>query len=140
MTVFAENEILKITVFELSVKKVLHLKWKPTTAGLKDREYRENVLLYAACIESFKTELALIDTRNFLYTIPLETQEWINAEVFPKNIENGLSRMAIVVSPDFFAKLSVELTMSDNPNLAFQVMYFETEEAAWEWLKSHDKS
>lgn len=139
MTTFFENQYVKISIFEINRIKCLDLVWFPTTENMRDDEYRECVKKYEACVAIYQTKLTLIDTTKFFFTIPIASQNWINEEIFPKNIANGLQKQAIITSPDFFPKLSVELTLEENPNLGFDVMYFEEKNAAEIWLASFTK-
>ncbi len=50
----------------------------------------------------------LVDMRNFRYGVLPELQAWHKDEVYPKILEVGINKMAIVTSPDVFAAISTE--------------------------------
>jgi len=123
------------TVF-INEKSYFSLVWKESTVEMTDEEYKNQVLLYKDFVEQTQPFAAYINTQKFLYTIDPETQEWINTHVFPATVEAGLRRMAILISEDFFGQLSVEQTMTENPELGFSTYFFEYEQKAIEWLLS----
>ncbi len=42
--------------------------------------------------------------------------------------------MAIVVGNDFYAQLSIELTMTENPEVGFKTHFFDSVEEAKKWI------
>ncbi len=131
METYFENDLMLI---EQVVNSYLKLTWKPATETMEDKDYRNAVLTYADAVQSLNCERIYVDTRQFLFTISPKIQDWINTEIFPKNIEAGLRRMAIMTSPDFFAQLSVEQTMDDKTDAGFVALFFEDEQKALHWL------
>jgi hypothetical protein len=130
-SLFFENEFLSL---EDIAEGYILLRWKKNTERMRIEEYKTCVQKYAEAIAQLKSPLFLVDTREFLFTIPPKIQEWINEEIFPKNIEDGLRRMAILTSSDFLSQLSVEQTMHENPSLGFASHFFDSEEKALSWL------
>jgi SpoIIAA-like len=112
----------------------LELIWAETTGEMSEEEYRNHVKLYLETVCTHKPNRILVDTSYFYFHIAPQTQLWINEEIFPATIEAGLEKMAIIVSRDFISMLSVEQTMSENPNLGFSVHYFVNKEDALAWL------
>jgi len=123
------------TVF-INEKSYFSLVWKESTVEMTDEEYKNQVLLYKDFVEQTQPFAAYINTQKFLYTIDPQTQDWINTNIFPATVEAGLCRMAILISEDFFGQLSVEQTMTKNPELGFSSCFFEDEQKAIEWLLS----
>jgi hypothetical protein len=113
----------------------LYLEWKEATQHLDDHEYRHHVVLYRDLVVQHGCSCVLVNTRQFLYTIPLDTQEWINSKIFPDTVEAGLRKMAIIPSDAFYASLSVEQTMTENPEMGFTSCFFVHETDAIAWLR-----
>jgi hypothetical protein len=128
------DTIFSLSSFEHGGKACMKLVWTPESGDLTDEDYRAHVEIYLQTIQKFHFEKVLIDTTNFLYIIPPDTQDWLNQYIFPLTIEAGLKRMAILLSSDFYAQLSVELAMEENPSLGFSNKFFEDTNTALEWL------
>lgn len=130
-SLFFENEFLSLK--DMPEGYIL-LHWKKSSERMRIEEYKACVRKYAEAIEALQRPLFLVDTREFLFTISPKVQEWINQKIFPKNIEDGLRRMAILTSSDFLSQLSVEQTLHENPSLGFASHFFDSEEKALSWL------
>lgn len=133
-TVLIEDDIFTIHRHDFGHTFYLELIWKPSTADMTLENYRNHVLMYLKSIEEHNPKSYLINTQHFLFTIPIPTQDWLNEDIFPKSVDFGLRNMAIVVGNDFYAQLSIELTMTENPELGFKTHFFDSVEDAQKWI------
>ena len=78
----------------------------------------------------------LVDMRNFSYGVLPELQEWHKDHVYPKVLELGVRKMAILTSPDIFAAISAEQTFDEYKAGSLVTQYFKSEDEAMEWLMS----
>jgi hypothetical protein len=78
----------------------------------------------------------LVDMRNFLFGVLPELQAWHKDEVYPKILELGINKMAIVTSPDVFASISAEQTFDEYRGGTLETRYFKDPGEAKEWLLS----
>ena len=127
-----ESEFLEIKLDD--TKKIIINKWLPSTEKMKDEQYKADMLKFVDLVKVHKPTFHLIDSVKFLYIISVEMQEWTNNSVFPLLIENGIKKIAFLVSSEMIANLSIEQTL-DESNATFQTKYFDVEKEAMEWLK-----
>jgi hypothetical protein len=68
------------------------------------------------------------------YTIVPALQEWHNGVLFPAFAEVGVKKLAVVVSNDIFALMSIEQLIEDVADAKFITRYFDEELVARDWL------
>jgi len=108
--------------------------WKSKSEKMADEDYRNEIVKQFDFIATKKFKYVLWDTREFFFTIVPKTQQW-NNEIIVKNFHlAGVQKVAIVVTPDIFAEVSVQQTMEESSNVNFETQSFETREDAWAWL------
>ena len=111
----------------------IELVWTEQTKNMSVPEYKECVNKYLELMLTYKPAQVLIETKLFLFSISPEIQEWIIESITPKTLEAGLTRMALIITEDFFSQLSVEQTM-ENPAPNFDVRYFDSRDKALDWI------
>lgn len=109
-----------------------------TTADMSDEDYRAVAMAYRRACEQYCPRLSLVDSRNAAYMIPLETQEWLNQNVYPQCVAAGVRKLAFLVSKDLFTQVSLELMVSDSEAAVasdtLQQRFFEDWDKARTWL------
>lgn len=97
-------------------------------------DFKYNMTVYGDCCERHQPARLFIDLRNLRFIITPDLQEWTAQEIAPRT--TSLKRMAILVSNDIFAQVSLEQLM-DEEGIADRYSaprYFESEAEAKQWL------
>jgi hypothetical protein len=115
-------------------KSIITNTWLPKTEDMTDAEYQENMLEFAKFVEAYKPKYHLIESKNFLYGITVEMQEWTNNTVFPRLAEAGIKKIAFTVSSEMVAQMSIEQALEEEKAAVFQVKYFDSGEQAVNWF------
>ena len=115
----------------------MEYEWFSTSEDMSTEEYKEEMTKNAEEYKKHGPSKSLIDTRQFLFTITPEVQEWTDKEIFPVFVESGLKKLAFVVSQSLFAQVSVEQMLDEQTaSQHFQSQYFDDRDKALAWLKS----
>lgn len=116
-------------------KSLMTYNWFPESRLMNEAAYRAEMTANAEACEKYSPRVALVDLRDFLFTIGPELQAWTDEEIFTRFIKAGLRKIGFIVSSDVFAQVSLEQMMEENVGLDFQTRYFdENEEEAMKWL------
>jgi hypothetical protein len=110
------------------------LTWTTETEYMTDEEFREIQIIYNNCNVDYKLQRTLLDTHDLRFLICVETQQWLAENLYPRAIVAGMRRVAVVVSEELIAQLSVEQAIQEDKTDAFQTQYFDDREEAKEWL------
>ncbi|WP_250630257.1 hypothetical protein [Rhodoflexus caldus] len=114
--------------------KLLRKHWFAQTANMSENDFRSEVEKIAQMAELHRIEKVYDDTTNFHFIIVPRLQEWVNEKIFPRFIQAGLRKYAIIISQEMVAQLSIEQTMEEYNACSFQVKYFDNSEKAENWL------
>ncbi|MCS7019318.1 MAG: hypothetical protein RMJ87_09395 [Cytophagales bacterium] len=101
---------------------------------MADEDFKFNMTAYAGFCETYQPQRLLLDLRHLRFTIGPELQEWTAKEIAPRTM--SLKRIAIVVSSDIFAQVSLEQLMEED-GIADKYdapRYFDTVQQAKQWL------
>ncbi len=108
-----------------------------TEEYMEEAEYRKVLLRYIGFLEEVQPQKIIIDASDSHYTIGVDTQAWVNENVYPVGDRVGVQQIAFIVSPAFYTQLSLELTVDDSiaitPNI-LQRFFGDIEEARI-WLR-----
>ena len=96
------------------------------------QEFREGMLAIIDAMQEHKTGKVISDTCNIGAIDPID-QEWTLAEWTPKAIGAGYRGIAIVISSDIFAQISVEDIMNNAEDVQL-LKYFDNVDEAREWM------
>lgn len=121
-------------------------KQKAVRIGYKtffsDNDDLREVLLKAADLLKEKNYTSLIaDSSHATDAICQSDMEWMMGTLFPKLIENGLRKFAVVEPEDIVAKLTVEQWFDDNTSdaqMPFEIKLFQQTAQALEWVSVAD--
>ena len=95
-------------------------------------EFVEVIATEFEMIRHYKLKKCLVNLRKSVY--PVGGQELVKNVWFPQMIKEGIKILALVVSHNIFAKMSIHETRSPNGNLI--INYFNDEGDALAWLVS----
>jgi hypothetical protein len=112
--------------------EAVELRWKMFAKG---EEFKEALNQGLELVRQKKAAHWLGDTSD-MSAIPLEDQEWVNTNWFPRAISSGIKRMAVIVPKSAIAKMSVQNIVSRFNTL--EVHNFGEKSEAAQWLKSQE--
>ncbi|TAH21208.1 MAG: hypothetical protein EAZ08_04205 [Cytophagales bacterium] len=111
--------------------------WKEGSRELTDELYQEDFLKLIKVGFRIPFNKVLIDHREFHFTISPELQTWHLENIFSVSIQyvTGKTKVANLVTPDFYAQLSIEQTFEEVKTDKFiDFLYFDDRIAAVRWL------
>lgn len=133
---------MKKTVYESRFLTIFYEKendlfievFSPETEDMDEATYKEEMLKLLELTEKYRPTKALVNLKDFRFTIEPKLQEWQDKHVFAKGVELGLAWTAILVSSDFLTQVSVEQSLNEEAGKQTNSQYFEDEKSAREWL------
>lgn len=115
-------------------KSMIILKWLDKTAQWTEDDFiRENQNIVKVVAEHKPTYLLSL-SQDFMYPITPNEQVWLVDNVFVPHHQNGVRKMALIMSQDFISQLSIE-QLVDETSIVPTGM-FATEAEAERWLFS----
>jgi hypothetical protein len=115
---------------------LIEMTWLPATEYMTIEEYKQEFENYLNLILQLQPKKILPDTREMLFQIEPELQEWTNENIFVPSLAMGLDKAGFVVSQYVFSQISIEQTMSEGEGAKFNTRYFDNKESAKTWLLS----
>lgn len=114
--------------------KVLAQDWTPATAQLEDDNFQHLMTTLVGLVERHKPQGLLVNTQQFQYLLTPSMQTWSAEHVLAKHSQNGVKKMALIVSQEMITQLSIEQTLEENTALGFANRYFSDIAEAEAWL------
>jgi len=127
-----ESAFLEL-LFDATNRRI-EVMWLEKTAKMKDADFRELLVVYLEQVKRLQPACVLVDTRNFMFTVGVETQEWVDREINQYVGQNGVKRLAFLTSSDIFAQVSIEQTLEEYHAASLQPHFFDNYELAISWL------
>lgn len=134
MIVLNENEFFKNEAD--AEDRVIISSVKSESKNMEDARYREEILELCRHLEEHKPKGVVGNMKEMFFTITPDTQEWLNESLFGTYFKIGLKRLALIVSEELFAAVSIEQTVDESEKLPFEVKYFESVEEGMAWVKA----
>jgi len=97
-------------------------------------QYISELKDFIKIVKEYKPKIMFGDMTDFKFTITVDTQEWLDNNLFPVYAEIGFKKIAIISSTSFIAELSIEQAMDEDSTGSFQTKYFDNRETAMDWL------
>ena len=107
------------------------MAWRGYHDSASFRAHNEQVLEFVAERRASKM---LCDIRTFVL-IGATDQEWLNASWLPRAMRAGLRTCAIVTPTFYFNRVAVRSVADRVDSTALRIEYFDSAEAARDWLK-----
>ena len=127
-----QSDYLQIDAFD--EQKLLELTWLPATANMTSEEYKnEHVELLKFMLDK-KVERILGNIKELGFVANPKVQEWMNINIFVPAMEVGFSKLAVVMSTEFFAQLAIEQVMEEEVAQQIMTKYFDDVEEPREWI------
>lgn len=127
MVAFESNVI---TINWLENEKAVHMNWKKFAKG---DEFKEALNKGLDTIISKKATRWIADMVN-LGTVTEEDQKWSNEDWFPRGLQGGITKMALIMPKSVIASMSVNDIMSKIEGTALTTHYFDNLDDAKKWV------
>jgi|GEM_PF-2906291 len=132
MSVIFDSSYLTSTFLE--AKKYIYNCW--TGNPFSEEEFRHSMLEVANKVLSYSAIGILVDARKFDFVISIDNQAWYDQHVVPLHLKAGIYKMAFLLPSEFIPQISIEQTMEETQALAQETRYFDSYNAAEDWLMS----
>jgi len=101
-------------------------------------EYKNELIKHTDFAVEYRPTNFLVNSPDFAFSVDPEIQEWIIKHIFPRSMHPSSKKMAIIVSKDIFAHVSIEQTIDDASDALGKIntRYFDDVEEAMKWFKS----
>ncbi|MCC5920941.1 MAG: STAS/SEC14 domain-containing protein [Cyclobacteriaceae bacterium] len=134
MSKFVSNDFVDIW-YDEEYKAIINI-WKtpPTTD-----EFKEGMNQTIEAFKKYGTGVLISHTSD-LGALDPEDQEWSTTDWISRALPAGYRKFAVITSPDIFAKMSVEETLTEvkTAHATLEIQYFPTEEEARKWIKESE--
>lgn len=127
-----QSNYLEIDAFD--ERRLLELTWLSATSDMSAEEYKEEHVELLKFMSDQKTEKVLGNIKDLGFVVSPEVQEWMNINIFVPAMEIGFNKLAVVMSTEFFAQLSIEQVMEEEVGQQIMTKYFDNVEEAREWI------
>jgi hypothetical protein len=114
--------------------QTLVVLWLTTSSEMSEDNFKTEIHVITNAVRQTKAIFVLGLTKEMRYTIVPALQEWHNGVLFPAFAEVGVKKLAVVVSNDIFALMSIEQLIEDVADAKFITRYFDEELVARDWL------
>ncbi|MDX2302691.1 MAG: hypothetical protein NW226_07815 [Microscillaceae bacterium] len=114
--------------------RLFHYIFNENTSLMTDEEYVGELKVFTDFVSLHKPKKVLGDMIDFKFTISPEIQEWVNDNLFKVYREIDFEKIAILLSREYIASLSIEQTMEEDKTNSFKSRYFDDINAARKWL------
>jgi len=127
-----KSEFMEVIFHEEN--SVIEFIWSDATLELTDELFRKELQQQAKSVDYFKPVNVLANTTKFIFPIAPDTQDWIDATIFPAWAQAGVKKMGLIVSPEMISQLSMKQTIGENSQDAFVCQFFEDKNKALAWF------
>ncbi|EAY24185.1 hypothetical protein [Microscilla marina] len=107
--------------------------WKPDSQLLGERSYKKEQMILWNTIRKVRPRFVVSDSTDFLYAIDPVEQDWVASEIDRLIADVHLERLAIVLSLDFLALLTIKQTIEEG-RFKNITRFFDNTKDAEEWL------
>ncbi len=110
------------------------MTWRENTGEMTLDDFKQESLNCLALTRQLRPHKMMVDSREMFFPVVPELQDWLNENVFRVNLELGLNISAFVMSKEEITQMSIEQTMDEQEGIKFQNAFFDTPEAAFDWI------
>lgn len=127
-----KSDYLQIDSFE--EQSLLELTWASATEDMTTEEYKNEHVELLEFMLAMKIEKILGNIKELAFVVNPKVQEWMNENIFVPAMKAGFSKLAVVMSTEFFSQLSIEQAMEEEVGQQIITKYFDDVEEAKEWI------
>ncbi|TAF65704.1 MAG: hypothetical protein EAZ55_08040 [Cytophagales bacterium] len=127
-----------IIISYLEPQNAVKVEWKADSSLMGVEEFKAQINLEKEAFVQYKPSFVLGQTQAMAYTISPEEQNWHNELIMPTFASIGLKKLAVVVSNDIFAQVSIQQALEEGETTeqnGFKTRYFENETDALTWFQ-----
>jgi len=114
--------------------KLLSNQWTTKTEYMTTEDFKREILNFAQLSLDLKAKYVLGNTQYFAFTIVPDVQKWHDEVIAPLYLKAQIKKIALVVSADLFAHVSITQTLEENNIDVIPTQYFEDVKGARIWL------
>ncbi len=122
----------KTTTYEAELSLITNI-W--TDKPMETWDFQNEILVWADLVEKYKPKNLIADTKKFNFIVSVELQTWTNHVIFPRLINSGVLKFAVIETDDVVNQMSLEQTMEEETTGQFRYLFFKTMEEARNWVK-----
>ncbi len=115
-------------------KALMTLHWSAVTNTWKTEDFQNENKNIVSVVANYKPTYLLSLSQEFNYIITPDEQLWLVDNVFKPHYENGIRKMALLMSKDFFSQVAIEQLIDETSIIPNGI--FATQEEAEKWLFS----
>lgn len=126
------SKFLEISFFE--DKKILQVHWLALLIQMTNKEFKKQIEHEKNAVKTYKSTLIFANSLDFLFPISPALQDWHNDFLFSIFEETRVKKLAMFISKDIVAKISIEQLLDDVSAKKWETQYFDQKDKAFEWL------
>jgi len=88
-------------------------------------------------VKNHKPASIMVQAQKMGFITSPEVQEWIDSEISPSFLENGVTKFAYIMPTDIFQQVAIEQMMDEKNSKNFGTRFFDNEEEGYKWLVSN---
>ncbi len=122
-----------LTILWDTPRRIIGIRWKPTTAEMTDEDFKSALTVFAEHVERTCAEGILVDVADFHYRMGPGVQEWRVKNISTRYSAAGVRRFAFL----FPAGAEIPPMMNESAaGESFLTQAFTSQEKAVAWLAS----
>jgi len=133
MQILLENKFVRFSLLDNT--HILEAFWKPETQKMVNQDFIDNIKILWHLLSTHQPIGLLADTRDFLFVIEPDLQEWYGANI-TENMGSHTKKVAMLVSKGLIEQMSITQTIDEDNRTGFQTQYFSEVQEALNWLKT----
>jgi hypothetical protein len=110
------------------------MTWQENTSEMTINDFKQESLNCLDLTYKLRPQKMMVDSREMFFPVVPELQDWLNENVLRANLELGLNISAFVMSLEEITQMSIEQAMDEQEGVKFQNAFFDTREAAFDWI------
>lgn len=127
-----------VTFYHQVEKQLLIDAWHDESKQLAQEEFKKILIYWKDMVVKHQIKKSLTDAQKLHFVIDPTIQEWVANEVLSVAAKAGLLKMAFILPPSIFEKVSLQQTIDERDD-ATEILsrkYFENQATAEQWLFS----
>ena len=130
-------EAVNVSVeFDSATNLMVH-RWSEKTASMSFQTFKEEMLQIKEAVKNHKPASIMVQAQKMGFITSPEVQEWIDSEISPSFLENGVTKFAYIMPTDIFQQVAIEQMMDEKNSKNFGTRFFDNEEEGYKWLVSN---
>jgi hypothetical protein len=120
-----------LTILWDTPRRIIGIRWKPSTAQMTDEEFKASLTLFAGHVEKMGARGILVDVEDFRHRMGPDVQEWRIKNISPRYAAAGVTRFAFLFPPS--SEIPPMMNQSADGE-SFATRAFTSQDQAVDWL------